>query len=176
MLHTVLIVLHAAAGVVAFAAGLFCLPLRVAGSWRFRIYSGSLVAMLVFVLGAIAVTWADLSMASRLVFTGLTALGLYMLWRAARARARLERRDQGWRPGYLDDVGFTLISLFAGFVIVAAIDLQLPGWLVALIAVGGVAAGIYAMKQVKVRLVTGQPDSQTGKELGGVRQPEKTPR
>lgn len=175
MLHTVLIVLHAAAGVAAFVAGLFCLPLRVDGSWRFRIYAGSLVAMLVFVLGAIAVAWADLSLASRLVFTGLVALGLYMLWRAGRARARLERRDHGWRPRYLDDVGFTLISLFAGFVIVAAIDLHLPSWLVALIAAGGVAAGIYSMTQVKSRLVPGQQDSQPAKARR-VRQPEQTRR
>lgn len=176
MLHTVLIVLHAAAGVAAFVVGLFCLPLRVAGSWRFRIYVGSLVAMLVFVLGAIAVSWADLSLTSRLVFTGLTALGLYMLWRAGQAQARLQRQDQGWRAGYLDDVGFTVISLFAGFVIVAAIDLRLPGWLVALIAVGGVAAGVYTMKQVKAGLVTGQQDSQTARARGGARQPESTRR
>jgi hypothetical protein len=44
-------------------------------------------------------------------------------------------------------------------VIVAAIDLNLPGWLVALIAVVGVATGRYTTKQVKARLVTGQQDS-----------------
>jgi hypothetical protein len=154
MLHTMLIVLHASAGVVAFTAGLFCIPLRAAGSWRFRVYAGSLLAMLVFVIAAISVTWAGLDLGSRLIFTGLSALGIYMVWRAGRAWARLRRQEPGWRPGYLDDVGFTLISLFAGFVIVAAIDLHLPTWLVVLIAAGGIAAGIHTMRQVKARLLT----------------------
>ena len=157
MLHTVLIALHATAGVVCFAAGVLCIPLQAPGSWRFRVYAGSLLAMLAFVAGSIAVGWADLDMTTRLIFTGLIGLGLYMVWRAGRAHARLRRQDQGWRPKYLDDVGFTLISLFDGFVIVGAIDLGMPVWLVVLAAVGGVAAGIQAMNKVKTRLVTQQP-------------------
>jgi len=43
MLRTVLIALHAAAGAACFAAGLLCLPLRAARSWRFRV-CGSLLA------------------------------------------------------------------------------------------------------------------------------------
>lgn len=157
MLHTVLIVLHATTGVVSFAAGLLCIPLQAPGSWRFRVYAGSLLAMLAFVAGSIAVGWAGLDTTTRLIFTGLTGLGLYMVWRAGRAHTRLRRQDRGWRPKYLDDVGFTLISLFAGFVIVGAIDLGLPAWLVVLAAVGGVAAGIQAMKKVKTRLAAQQP-------------------
>lgn len=157
MLHTVLIVLHAAAGVVCFAAGLLCVPLQVPGSWRFRVYAGSLLAMLAFVAWAIAVGWAGLDMTTRLIFAGLIGLGLYMVWRAGRAQARLRRRDRGWRPKYLDDVGFTLISLFDGFVIVGAIDMGMPVWLVVLAAVGGVVVGIQAMKKVKTRLAASQP-------------------
>jgi hypothetical protein len=157
MLHSVLIALHAVAAVACFAAGLLCLPLRAPGSWRFRIYGGSLMAMLGFVAASIAVSWADLEVTTRLIFIGLGGLGLYMLWRAGRARARLRRQEPGWQPRYLDDVGFTLISLFEGFVIVGAIDLGLPAWLVVLAAVGGVAAGIQAIKRVKRRLLTTQP-------------------
>lgn len=170
MLHTTLIVLHATAGVIAFTAGLFCIPLRTAGSWRFRVYAGSLLAMLVFVIAAISATWAELDLTSRLIFTGLSALGFYMLWRVGRAWARLRRQEPGWQPGYLDDVGFTLISLFAGFVIVAAIDLHLPGWLVALIAAAGIAAGIRAMSQVKARLATRWPAPYAGAHDGGQKQ------
>jgi hypothetical protein len=158
MLHSILIALHAAAGVACLAAGLLCLlPLRAPGSWRFRVYGGSLLAMLGFVAGSIAVSWAGLDVTTRLIYTGLGGLGLHMLWRAGRARARLRRQEPGWQPRYLDDVGFTLISLFDGFVIVGAIDLGLPVWLVVLAAVGGVAAGIQAMKRAKRRLVTTQP-------------------
>jgi hypothetical protein len=153
MLHSVLIVLHAAAGVLCFAAGLLCIPLRAVGSWRFRIYAGSLVAMLGFVIGSIAYSWVDLDVATRLIFTGLVALGVYMVWRASRAYVRLTRQDLGWQPKYLDDIGFTLISLFDGFVIVGAIDLGMPVWLVVLAAVTGVAIGIKAVNRVKTRLV-----------------------
>lgn len=157
MLHTWLIVLHSIAGVASFAAGVASLRLRAPGSWRFRVYLGSLAAMLAFVAGAIAVSWGGLGAGERLVFAGLSGLGLYMVWRAGRAHTRLRRQDRGWRPKYLDDVGFTLISLFAGFVIVGAIDLGLPVWLVVLAAVGGVTAGIQAMKKVKTRLAAQQP-------------------
>ena len=137
MLHTGLIVVHSIAGVASFAAGVLGLRLQAPGSWRFRVYLGSLTAMLAFVAGAIAVSWGGLGAAERLVFTGLSGLGLCMVWRAGRARSRLARREPGWRQRYLDDIGFTLISLFAGFVIVSAIDLNAPGWLVAVIATAG---------------------------------------
>ena len=156
MLHTTLIVLHAGAGVVCFAAGVASLGLRTAASWRFRayftLYFGALFALLVFMAGAIAVDWAGLDATARLIYLGLAALGLYMIWRAAHAGDRLRRRDGDWRPRYLDDIGFTLISLFDGFVIVAAIDLGAPVWLVVLLGVVGVVGGIQAMNRVKARL------------------------
>lgn len=162
MLHTALIVLHAGAAVACFAAWVLCVPLRAPGSWRFRVYAGSLMALLGFVAAAIGVWWADLELTSRLVFSGLFGLGLYMAWRAFRAWSRLRRPVSGWRPRYLDDAGLTLISLFEGLVIVAAFDLGLSAWLVALIALGGVAGGIYAMNRVKARLSPPQPIDSTG--------------
>jgi hypothetical protein len=153
MVHTVLIVLHAAAALMCFAAGVLCLRVRAATAGRFRVYFWSLVAMLVFVLAAIAVHWGELDTAARLTFAGLGLLGLYMAWRAARAGTRLRRRGPDWQPRYVDDIGFTLISLFDGFVIVTALDLGAPVWLVIVAAVAGVAGGIYAMNRVKARLV-----------------------
>jgi len=50
---------------------------------------------------------------------------------------------------YIGHVGFTLISLFVGFLIVGAIDLDVPGWLVGVVAVGGVAGGIAGIKKLK---------------------------
>jgi len=50
---------------------------------------------------------------------------------------------------YIGHVGFTLISLFVGFLIVGAIDLDAPGWLVGLVAVGGVVGGIVGVKKLK---------------------------
>jgi hypothetical protein len=155
MLHNLLIAAHALSGVVCFAAGVACLGLSTAGATRFRVYFAALVGLMVFLLAAVAYDWRHLDTTAQLIYLGLTGLGSYMLWRAVRANARLHRQGDGWRSGYLDDIGFTLISLFDGFVIVLAIDLGAPGWLVALLAVAGVAAGILAIRQVKARYAPG---------------------
>ncbi|WP_022885347.1 hypothetical protein [Glaciibacter superstes] len=52
---------------------------------------------------------------------------------------------------FVNHVGFTLISLFDGFVIVAAIDLHAPPWLVASLAIGGVIAGIIGVRRLEAR-------------------------
>jgi hypothetical protein len=151
MVHNLLIAVHTLTGVVCFGAGVACLGLTTAGSIRFRVYFLTLLGLLVSLLAAVLVDWSGLDHTTQLVYTGLSGLGIYMLWRAVRASARLREQAPGWRPGYQDDVGFTLISLFDGFVIVGAIDLGAPGWLVAVIAVAGVAIGILAIRQVKAR-------------------------
>lgn len=152
MLHTALITLHAVAGVVAFIAGALALNLRGMDSWRFPVYGWSLVIMVVAVAVAVAVNWDQFEAVSRVVFSGLLVLAGYMLWRAWQARTRLRERGTDWRSRYVDDVGFTLISLFAGFVIVGAIDLGAPGWLVGIVAVAGIGGGILGLRQVKSRL------------------------
>jgi len=151
-MHDLLIVLHAAAGVVCFAAGAAALTVTTTRSWQFAVYAASLAGMVLFMIIVVAVDWPDLDGSARGIYTSLILLGGYMLWRGARARTRLARHDDGWRAKYADDIGFTLISLFDGFVIVSAIDLGAPVWLVIVIAMLGVAGGITAMNQVKRRL------------------------
>jgi hypothetical protein len=51
----------------------------------------------------------------------------------------LQRDD--WPTSYIDHMGFTLIALFEGFIIVAAIVLGAPGWLTAGVAILGVIVG-----------------------------------
>jgi hypothetical protein len=109
-------------------------------------------AMWAFLFAVIAVDWSGLDTATRWLYAGLLGLGLYLVWRSAHAGLRLRARGDGWRPRYLDDVGFTLIALFDGFVIVTAIDLGAPAWLVIAIAVAGIAAGNLVMRRVKARL------------------------
>jgi hypothetical protein len=89
-----LIVLHATAALVCFAAGVLCLCAAPETSGRIRLYFWSLLAMLAFVVAAIAVDWRDLDTAVRVTFVGLVGLGLYVAWRAIQARARLRRRSR----------------------------------------------------------------------------------
>jgi hypothetical protein len=151
--HNLLIGAHALCGLTCFVAGVAALRLSAPGSAWFRVYLTALVGLVVFLLAAVAYDWRRLDATERYVYTALFALSLYMLWRGVRASARLANRAEGWRSKYIDDVGFTLISLFDGFVIVLAIDLGAPGWLVAVIAVAGVALGILGIRQAKARYV-----------------------
>ena len=75
-----------------------------------------------------------------------------MIWRAVQAVTVLTKQNQADQLKVIDHVGFVLISLFDGFAIVSALDLHAPGWLVAVIALGAVALGIYAINMRKKTL------------------------
>ena len=75
-----------------------------------------------------------------------------MLWRAVQAVTLLTKHHQEDQLKVIDHVGFVLISLFDGFAIVGALDLQAPGWLVAVIAVSAVGVGIYGINVQKKTL------------------------
>ncbi len=152
------IVLHALAGVTAFVAGSAVVfrPTRAHKKSWFDWYLWSLIALVVFMARAIAAHWQQLGGIERLTFSSLFILGLYTLQRANKARLVLEGRDEGWPIAFIDHEGFTLISLFDGFVIVSAIDLGAPGWLVAAVGVLGVVGGIRAIGNAKPRWCQGE--------------------
>jgi uncharacterized membrane protein YfcA len=152
-MHNVLIGFHAAAGVASFVAGAFALPQTRHGNWPYPVYLAGLIGLVAFMVGAVAVDWPSLDGASRGIYLGLIALGGYMLWRGGHAGVRLRDHPDGWRRHYLDDLGFTLISLFDGFIIVGAIDLGAPTWLVVAVAVLAVVIGIWIMNRVKAHLL-----------------------
>ena len=60
MPHTVLVSLYSAVGLVSIGV-LGLPPLLAAGSWRLRLYTGSLTAMFAGETAAIAAYWATLS-------------------------------------------------------------------------------------------------------------------
>jgi hypothetical protein len=64
-----------------------------------------------------------------------------MLYRAHNASRLLKAQQNDWKLGYIEHIGFTLISLFEGFVIITVLNAGGPGWLVALLAILGVFAG-----------------------------------
>jgi hypothetical protein len=91
------------------------------------------------------VFWTNYSNPERIIFTGLFGLALYMLYRARSASRLLKFPKNNWKYGYIEHIGFTLISLFEGFIIVATLNAGSPGWFVAILAVLGVFAGRWAI-------------------------------
>ncbi len=144
----VMIVLHAAAGVAAFVGGAVALhpERRRRHLWLLPLMLWLLVAMVVFVAGAVAARWTDLSGPAQLTFCGLIGLGLYMLHRA---RSAATAGGGLATARSMDDIGFTLISLFDGFLIVTALDLGAPPWIVAPVAALAVVIGHRAIARAK---------------------------
>ena len=96
-----------------------------------------------FLVPAIALDWDNNNPIGRIVFAALAVLALGMVGRAWLARTT---RPQDAR--YIEHVGFTLIALFDGFVIITAKDLGAPVWLLLVVAVAGVLAGRAAIARV----------------------------
>lgn len=152
MVHAVLIGAHAIAAVVAFVSGLLVawnMPARM--NARFGAYVAALGLMLVFLLLAIATDWFELESMKRAIFLGLLVLGTYTAFRGWRAMRELRSH---MRPeASVGDVGFTLIALFDGFMIVTAFDVGSPIWLVLVVGALGIVLGIVSIHYLKCRAV-----------------------
>jgi hypothetical protein len=147
-LHVALILIHASAATVAFVLGLL-LCARVpdaARSARFAVYAICVWTAVLTLITVVLVDWGRLDPVRHIAFSVLGVLGVYLIWRTERARRQLRGRPQGWQLRFVGHVGFVLISLFDGFCIVLAIDLGMPGWVVASVAVLGVAVGVIALR------------------------------
>lgn len=152
MIHTILILGHAFAGVVALVFG--CVVMRPPSrrSVAFDIYYVALLTTFVLVLAVVVYDWAVLTVGNRATFSLLAVLGAYTAIRGIHARRALHVRPMGWRRSYVDHVGFTVISLFAGFAIVSAVDVGAPLPVILVVGVLGVVAGVTAIHRVKARL------------------------
>lgn len=149
MWHTVFIALHAVAALVALAAGCAAITLPA----LLPTYLWSLVAQTVFVAVAVGLDWGGLGLAPRILFTALVALGCYMVWRAVRARAVApDSRAQRPSSRYLDHLGFTLVALLDGFLIILVLDLGGPGWAAAVVGVAVAVGGHFAIRGLKTTL------------------------
>jgi hypothetical protein len=152
-LHTLAIVAHALSATGAFIVGIVLIFQRNTLR-QLQLGVAFLVLLLlleVFLVIAILSHVTSLPTMTQLIFGGLAILGVYMIWRAVQALLVL-REPHPNQGAVIDHIGFNLISLFDGFAIISAIDLQAPGWLVAVIAVGAVALGIYAINVRKKAL------------------------
>ena len=147
--------LHAATAAISFFVGclLIFAPAYISNQRLFGLYWWSLVGMVILLIGAMLVYWNEYSGTERIVFPILLGLGMFMLYRAQNASRLLKAQQNDWKLGYIEHIGFTLISLFEGFVIVTVLNGGGPGWLVALLAILGVFVG---------RWMIGLPQQRTG--------------
>ena len=151
--HSVLIILHSAAATIAFLAGslLIFSTTYTSNQKLFNLYLWTLIGMAILLAGAIIVGWQEYTDAERIVFPGLLGLALFMIFRGWGAGLVLGAHQRDWMLGYIEHIGFTLVSLFEGFIIVSGLNSGLPGWLVAIVAVLGLLVGRWVMSQAKRR-------------------------
>ena len=152
-LHTISVVVHALSATGALITGIVLLFQR--DTLRQLQLVVALVVLLilmeVFLVIAILSHVTSLPAITQIIFLGLAILGLYMIWRAVQAVSVLQDQN-GNQLAVIDHIGFNLIALFDGFAIIIALDLHAPGWLVAVIAVGAVVVGNYALSVRKKTL------------------------
>ncbi len=153
-IHNVLIILHASAAIISFVAGcLLIFSATYASNQRwFSLYSWSLTGMVILLMGAILVYWTQYSNIEHIIFPGLLVLAFYMLYRARNASHLIKAQQNNWKQGYVKHIGFTLISLFEGFIIVGGLDIGVRGWLIALLAILGVFAGNWVIGLAQRRI------------------------
>jgi hypothetical protein len=146
---TVFITVHAAAATVAFGAGLLAAP---AGRFA-SVYRAAVVVAVAALVPAVLVDWQTTTPVLRAVFGGLLVLALVMLVRAELAVRNRPARGTAPTAAYLDHVGFTIISLADGFVVVTLFRAGAAPWLVVMVAVGVAGAGHLLLQATKRHLV-----------------------
>ena len=156
MLRTVLVVVHAGAGIVGLVAGLGAVsPERPVG-WRRRLrfaYQYCVGVLLAALIALVVVDWSSLKVGARLTFLGLAALGGVMAIRLYLAGRLQTSRPAGWQHRYIAHVYFTYVSLWIGFLILPAIrspmpQLATPVVVAAVLLVGGVLVGRFRRRVV----------------------------
>lgn len=127
-LRTVLVIIHASAGVAGLLVGLPSLAPDPATSrtWLRRLYAACIAVLLASMVSMIAVDWGQLETGARIAFGGLAGLGAVMVYRLRCAHREARVQDVGWQLRYIGHVYFTYISLWVGFLIVPALNLPSP--------------------------------------------------
>jgi hypothetical protein len=107
------------------------------------------MSLVLFLILVVALDWARLDLTGHALYGTLTLLALYIGWRGWQALQHLRSPMGSWRADDIDDVGFTLIALFDGFIIISALDLGAPVWLTLGVAALGILTGRYAVQRVQ---------------------------
>jgi hypothetical protein len=123
--------------------------------WWFYILS--LVFLVIYMVTATVAHWVLLNDIERIAFPALGLLGWYMLFRGWQSFMEWYVPFEGWEARLVGHVGFNLISMLEGFIIVAAIDLRSPAWLVAILAIAGAVGGSIFVGRLRSRYPEPKP-------------------
>jgi hypothetical protein len=151
-MRMIAIVVHAIAGTLALAAGYSLLDRRRGRALVSvgRMHVGALVVLIISLAMAVIVDWPTLDTGAKVGFTALGVLAAFMTIRAERAR-RNRRKTAADLAKFVGDVGFTVVGLVDGFIVVFALELSAP--VPALVALG---AGIAVTGHVIISRATNQ--------------------
>jgi hypothetical protein len=117
VIRTVLVVIHAGAGIAGLVAGFpsFALPRdRDGRSWVRWLYLACIAMMLVTLIALVVLDWEGLDTMARVAFTALTGLAAVMMLRIVLAARVVSSHEPGWEGRYIGHVYFTYISLWIG--------------------------------------------------------------
>lgn len=147
----VMIIFHTVCALISFVSGIMLLsPKKVKRHPALmKIFILSLIGMIAFMIFATVSHWNELGTGEQIAFSLLPFLGVYMLYRGMQA---VEKLNKGEYVQYVDDIGFGLISLFNGFIIVALIDLHAPPIIIPVVAIVATLIGSRYIKTVKSNL------------------------
>jgi hypothetical protein len=171
--HNLMVAIHALSATGAFFIGVSLVFQDADARRQLRLGEALVVALVLmegFLVAAVLSHPAGLPQAALVIFTVLLVLGGALVVLGVEAWSVLRRRS-GDQLSIVSHVGFVLISLFDGFSIVGAFDLGAPGWLLAVIAVGAVAVGVYFVNSRKKTLIARSRAS--GPQLGSHPAPVK---
>ena len=146
MLHTIMIVVHASAGVVAFVAG--CVALR--RSEVFPVYFVAMIVMVATLAVAVIADWGEIDGVTRVIFAGLLVLAAFMMLQAERAR-RLDAADPDVAVARFRHIGFTLVGLAVAYLVIQVLGGNAPGWLAFGVALAASLGGHFVLVAVEPR-------------------------
>jgi hypothetical protein len=154
MVRDILTAVHAAAGTLAFAAGVVLIAAVLRGRQPDRMavgYADALAVLAATTAALVGWDWPGLGTGARAGFAALVVLAAVMAGAAGRAWSLARRQPPAWRRRFVAAVGFTLIALFDGFAIITALDAKAPGWAVAVVAVAAVLVGRRVVRRAERR-------------------------
>jgi hypothetical protein len=157
VIRTVLVVIHAGAGIAGLVTGIpsFALPRGGDGrSWVRWVYLACIAIMFVTLIALVVLDWEGLDTTARVAFTALTGLAAVMMLRIVLAARVGSSREPGWEGRYIGHVYFTYISLWMGFVILPALNLPMPQVTVPVIAAAVLLTGQTLVGRYKRRVLS----------------------